>query len=81
VALFAAGESPLFLVPGLAALGVGSVALIGYLGLRLGRALPLTGLALTIVAVNLAFGLAWLNVILRRPMGAWEPGQRWTGRA
>jgi cellulose synthase/poly-beta-1,6-N-acetylglucosamine synthase-like glycosyltransferase len=73
--LFAAGESPLFLVPGLAAIGVGLLALISYLGLRLGRALPLTGLALTILAVNLAFSLAWVNVVLRRPIGAWEPGQ------
>jgi hypothetical protein len=62
-------------VPGLAAIGVGLLALISYLGLRLGRALPLTGLALTILAVNLAFSLAWVNVVLRRPIGAWEPGQ------
>lgn len=51
---------------------VGLTALAGYLGMRLGRNLPLTGFPMTIVAVNLAFALAWVNVIARRRVGTWE---------
>ncbi len=71
-ALYAAGESALYLLPAVAALVVMVAAGIGILARRLGVRVPLTGFALTIVAVNAAFGLAWLNVILRRRVGAWK---------
>jgi cellulose synthase/poly-beta-1,6-N-acetylglucosamine synthase-like glycosyltransferase len=74
VGLWLDGRSVAYLLPvGLAAL-VGLLALVGYLGQRVGRTLPLTGFPLTIVAVNLAFALAWLNVLLRRRVGAWDKG-------
>lgn len=71
--LYLAGASALFLAPALATIAVALLALAGYVGLKTGRRVPLTGLALTIATVNLAFSLAWLNVIRRRPMGTWEP--------
>jgi cellulose synthase/poly-beta-1,6-N-acetylglucosamine synthase-like glycosyltransferase len=74
--LWLAGASALFLVPALVTLAVAVLALVGYLGLSAGRHVRLTGLALTIATVNIAFSLAWLNVIVRRPMGAWEPSSR-----
>jgi cellulose synthase/poly-beta-1,6-N-acetylglucosamine synthase-like glycosyltransferase len=74
VALYAGGESRLYLLPA-AALVVGLVlALIGYLCARAGRRIPLVGLPVTIAAVNLAFAMGWLNVMLRRRVRAWEPG-------
>jgi cellulose synthase/poly-beta-1,6-N-acetylglucosamine synthase-like glycosyltransferase len=63
----------LYLLP--VALG-GLVALLanaGLVGRRIGRSIPLTGFPLTIAVVNLAFALAWLNVIRRRPIESWEP--------
>ena len=76
IGLYLDGASPAYLLPVVAALAVGLLAVVGYVGQRLGRPIPLTGLALTIAAVNLAFSLAWLNVLLRRPMGAWETAPR-----
>jgi hypothetical protein len=65
------GEAGYGLV-GALALVAGLLALIGYTGIRLGRPIPWTGFALTIVAVNLAFGAAWLNVVTRRRVRAWD---------
>lgn len=74
VGLWLDGRSVAYLLPvGLTAL-VGLLALFGYLGHRVGRPLPLTGFPLTIVVVNLAFALAWLDVLLRRRVGAWDKG-------
>lgn len=81
VGMYVAGASAVYLLPPAAAvLGV-LLAAVGYAGLRTGRHVPATGLPLTITAVNLAFGRAWLNVLLRRPMGAWEPASRRTVKA
>jgi len=76
IGLYFDGASPAYLLPVVAALAVGLLAVVGYVGQRLSQPIPLTGLALTIAAVNLAFSLAWLNVLLRRPMGAWETAPR-----
>lgn len=65
-----------YLIPLGVTTAVGLVASAGYLGLRLNRTVPLTGFPMTIVAVNLAFALAWLNVIARRRVGSWESGGR-----
>ncbi len=70
--LYLTGESVLYLAPAAAAVLVAGVAAIGYLGRRAGRAIPLTGLAVTIVTINAAFALGWANVLLRRRIGAWE---------
>jgi hypothetical protein len=48
------------------------LALAGYAGQHAGRPIPLTGFALTLVAVNLAFARGWLNVLLRRRVASWE---------
>jgi cellulose synthase/poly-beta-1,6-N-acetylglucosamine synthase-like glycosyltransferase len=71
-ASYLAGAGPAYLVPPVVALVAAALAALGYVGLRLGGQVPLTGLPLTIAAVNLAFALAWVNVILRHPMGAWN---------
>lgn len=66
------GESALYWLPAvLAVVGV-LLAVIGLAARRVGRPLPLAGFALTIAAVNAAFALAWLNVLFRRPVSAWE---------
>ena len=62
-----------YLVPIAAAGLIALLALVGQIGRWLGHTIPLTGLPLTIAVVNLAFALAWLNVILRRPIERWEP--------
>jgi cellulose synthase/poly-beta-1,6-N-acetylglucosamine synthase-like glycosyltransferase len=80
VGMYLAGGSVIYLLPTAAAVLVGLLATAGYLGLRAGRPIPLTGLPMTIAGVNLAFGLAWLNVVLRRPMGAWESTPRPTAK-
>ncbi len=72
IALWLDGRSVAYLLPaGLIVLG-GLLALVGYLAHRIGRNVPLTSFALTILVVNLAFALAWLNVLARRRVGAWE---------
>ena len=60
IALAAFGSSVLFLAP---ALGSAAVLLLALLG---------SGFAKTIVNVNVAFAAAWVNVLLRRRVGAWE---------
>lgn len=72
IALAVSERSAGYAVPSVAA---GAVLLLAGLNLcsaRLGRPVPATGFALTVVAVNLAFALGWLNVMLGRKMGAWE---------
>jgi hypothetical protein len=61
------------------AVATGLLALIGYAGARSGRTIPGTGFALTIVAVNLAFATAWLNVLTRRRVRAWDAPLRESG--
>jgi Glycosyltransferases, probably involved in cell wall biogenesis len=75
IVLYASGRTPLYLLPAAAAALLGLLAVTGYAGLRLRRPVPFTGLALSIVAVNLAFTVAWLNVLLRRRVAAWEPAR------
>ena len=72
VALWSAGETAAYLLPLAAACLAAGLAGLGALSLRRGRPLPGTGFPLTLVAVNLAFALAWLNVVLRRRVSAWE---------
>lgn len=72
--LYSLGEPVAYLVPLAIAAAIMVVAAIGYAGRRAGRSVPLTGLAVTIVTINAAFALGWLNVLLRRKIGAWEPG-------
>jgi cellulose synthase/poly-beta-1,6-N-acetylglucosamine synthase-like glycosyltransferase len=74
VALYSADASRLYLLPAAALVFGLLVALIGYLASRAGWRIPLVGLPMTIAAVNLAFAIGWLNVILRRRVRAWEPG-------
>ncbi|MEX2548351.1 MAG: glycosyltransferase [Chloroflexota bacterium] len=50
---------------------VAGLSLIGYLARRLGRSMPLASFALTVTVVTGAFALAWINVALRRRVGAW----------
>ncbi|MEX2546808.1 MAG: glycosyltransferase [Chloroflexota bacterium] len=71
-ALFAGGEPAWFLVPAAAAVVLGLAATVGYIGWRVGKPLPIVGFALTIAAINLAFTVAWVNVLLRRRVGTWE---------
>lgn len=67
------GGSLGYVAPAGLAMVVGLGAVAGYLGRLVRRPLPLTGFALTAVAVNVAFALAWINVLLRRRVGSWEP--------
>jgi cellulose synthase/poly-beta-1,6-N-acetylglucosamine synthase-like glycosyltransferase len=70
--LAASGASAAYLAP-LAAIGlVAALAFLGWAGRKLNVRVPLTGFALTLVNVNVAFAAAWLNVVLRRRVGAWE---------
>lgn len=72
--LWLEGGSLGYVAPAGLAMVVALGAVMGYLGGLVRRPLPLTGFALTVVAVNVAFALAWINVLLRRRVGSWEPG-------
>jgi cellulose synthase/poly-beta-1,6-N-acetylglucosamine synthase-like glycosyltransferase len=72
------GESVLYwLLAALAVIGA-VLAVIGFVATKLRRPLPLpiplASFALTVAVVNAAFALAWLNVLSRRPISAWENG-------
>lgn len=63
---------PAYLLPLAAGLVVLAAAGLAWLFVRAGRrSPPLTGFALTVVAVNLSFGVALLNLLLRRRIGSW----------
>lgn len=47
------------------------VAGLAYVAARRRLRLPLAGFALTVLAVNVSFALAWRNVLLRRRIGSW----------
>lgn len=70
--LSASGSSPVYWLPALASGLLVVAAFIGYLAARLGRPVRLASFALTVGVVNTAFALAWLNVLARRRVGAWE---------
>ncbi|MEO6349194.1 MAG: glycosyltransferase [Candidatus Limnocylindrales bacterium] len=72
IALYAAGESWLYLLP-LAFSAAGLVlAGMGYAAAPRRWRIPVVGLPTTIAVVNLAFAIGWLNVVLRRPVRVWE---------
>jgi hypothetical protein len=48
-----------------------ALAALGYGARRIGRSVPLATLALSVLAVNACFALAWVNVLLRRRIGSW----------
>jgi biofilm PGA synthesis N-glycosyltransferase PgaC len=73
-AVYAAGGSPLYLAPLVVAVIGLALAALGYLAAPKGWRIPLVGVPTTIAAVNLAFAMGWINVVLRRRVRAWEPG-------
>jgi cellulose synthase/poly-beta-1,6-N-acetylglucosamine synthase-like glycosyltransferase len=71
-ALTLAGGGPVYGVAVAAAAVLALVATMAYVVRSTGRRVPLAGFALTVFSVNLAFALAWVNVLLRRRNAAWE---------
>jgi hypothetical protein len=72
LALWAGGLGTVYLVPLVVALLTVILAALDLLARRLKVSIPLVSFGLTVVAVNLAFAMAWVNVVLRRRMPAWQ---------
>ncbi|MDP8904251.1 MAG: glycosyltransferase [Chloroflexota bacterium] len=53
-----------------------ALALVGYVAQHLGRPLRAFSFPVTVLVVNAAFAVGWLNVLLRRRIGSWEPARR-----
>ncbi|CAN5636532.1 glycosyltransferase family 2 protein [soil metagenome] len=70
IVLIALGEGA-YLLPATAIGAFLLVALVGLLARRLGRPLPLVTFPLTVMLVNAAFALGWINVLLGRRIGRW----------
>ena len=68
--LVATGEVGYFVALAAGA-ALGALAALGYGARRIGRSVPLATLALSVLAVNACFALAWVNVLLRRRIGSW----------
>ncbi len=66
------GRGVIYLVPLGSAITLGLLAVAGYLGSGSGRWLRLTDFALSVVAVNAAFAIGWVNVLLRRRVTNWQ---------
>jgi cellulose synthase/poly-beta-1,6-N-acetylglucosamine synthase-like glycosyltransferase len=65
------GGQPLYGLPLAIGAIVAGLAVLGAAGQAVGRPLVLTGLPLTIAAVNLAFAVGWLRVLARKRISSW----------